>query len=473
MKAGQQYLLTTTRVDRKKRVYGAAEWLTGEELEAAYFPPTPSYIGPQDFQHAPATVAATEAGPALAELAIDAAAFDDPDGQGGRKLRQSARSGYQLLSQDQAATAPNTFIGRFTFSDAGGNYDCTAQFISPLDILTAAHCFNTAFSTQTFRPAQYGNNYIGGTYQIEWGDKMTLYTESSLDTVNAYWDMAIYRVTKAGPGWFSLEVPGSGSSCRFKEPIISCGYPGEPNNGYPSCSQCTMPVATDFCDTRRDVVNTATPCYTAPGHSGGAIRFRSSPLVVRGTLSRGNDTWDLWAPYDKAHNAFFFNPGGPRTNRVYRTVWASTYAFTVSKKQIKNAGSTTTCLAASQSATTGSYSLIATSCTNPPDNAYLTWNKPSTTSLQLQLQVANGQIICLALRSLTSTILTLAPCANVNSQWFIQDSRFRIRPAASANRCLNPSTRTGRVTLTACSRLTTRSTGSQGSQTGLSQQWTV
>ena len=133
----------------------------------------------------------------------------------------------------------------------------------------------------------------------------------------AYWDMAVFRLAKPSKTWFSIQVP---TLCTVREPVISCGYPGDPKSvsGFQLCTKCSMTSSTNFCDAARDVINTGTPCFTAVGHSGGAIRFQSSPLVVRGTLSRGTDEWDMWSPFDQAHYAFLFSTTTPRT------LWAET-----------------------------------------------------------------------------------------------------------------------------------------------------
>ena len=83
------------------------------------------------------------------------------------------------------------------------------------------------------------------------------------------------------------------------------------------CTACKMTNPTDFCDTKpeakQDVVETATPCHTRAGHSGGALWFKSSPFTVRGLLSGGSDYNDEWTPIDVMHLSILFRTSSPTT----------------------------------------------------------------------------------------------------------------------------------------------------------------
>jgi len=228
--------------------------------------------------------------------------------------------------------------------------------------------------------------------------------------------------------------------------VISCGYPGDPVSisGFQLCTKCSMTSSTNFCDAAKDVVNTGTPCFTAAGHSGGAIRFQSSPLVVRGTLSRGTDEWDMWSPFDQAHYEFLFSTTTPRT------LWAETYAYQPAGRTVRWAATVaqvSRCIGTSKmQRKAGNRTVTYQAATVTPCNTtsdVVTFTKASKSSLQLQMTVPGSPVRCLTMQ--TSLLVVLSPClpastpaAGLRRQWWFQDRMGRIRPYLDPGKCVQP-----------------------------------
>jgi hypothetical protein len=179
--AGTNYTITTTRVDNQLRVYAASQILTAEQILAtvASYPATPYYLAgytptsDDDISSSSSSMdssllaVAPTGDAATAAAAAEAAVVDIEDvadeksssgsSSGGqrRRLREfEEMAGYTLVGEEEVKTPPYNMIGRLWF-DASM---CTAQFISPVDVLTAAHCFTTNFAGMAFQPGQYGDD---------------------------------------------------------------------------------------------------------------------------------------------------------------------------------------------------------------------------------------------------------------------------------------------------------------------------
>ena len=161
------YTITTTRVDKELRVYAASQVLTAEQvLAGAYYPDTPSYLASHTRKGLGAATAGAVAGSSEAVAAEPAAAQTvaaDPaaaEGSGRRRKLQDLPEGavYEVVSEEDLQQPPYNLIGRLTFQEQQVVYGCTAEFVSPVDILTAAHCFSTNYNTMTFQPGQSGDD---------------------------------------------------------------------------------------------------------------------------------------------------------------------------------------------------------------------------------------------------------------------------------------------------------------------------
>ena len=148
--------------------------LTAEQILAAVanYPSTPYYLAgytPSDtlsdtsattgdgslLAVAPMGDAAEAAEAEIAEGKSSSSGGSSSGDSGKRRLRQLVEwPQYKLLTEEEVKTPPYNMIGRMWFDVSM----CTAQFISPVDVLTAAHCFTTNFAGMAFQPGQYGDD---------------------------------------------------------------------------------------------------------------------------------------------------------------------------------------------------------------------------------------------------------------------------------------------------------------------------
>ncbi|KAG2493107.1 hypothetical protein HYH03_008770 [Edaphochlamys debaryana] len=222
-----------------------------------------------------------------------------------------------------SAVAYITYVQPLT----GSKYQCTATFITPWDVLTAAHCvwdFENATGYRDWRvsPGIAGNTLPSSAtiradyvtfYRTEAavsnGSTPANYTEWASNSYGSqrydvnYFDVAVIRMRRPHTAWMGLKYDCS----RPTYPkTMACGYPAtSPVSYWQYCSQCFL--TNTMCRPLWQMYNY---CYTTRGQSGMAIADLTD-LRVLGVLSGGPVSasegpiwdWSFWTPIDAFHFA--------------------------------------------------------------------------------------------------------------------------------------------------------------------------
>ncbi|KAG2448477.1 hypothetical protein HYH02_006369 [Chlamydomonas schloesseri] len=220
----------------------------------------------------------------------------------------------------------------------GSRYQCSATFISPVDVLTAAHCvwdfdnqtayrdwrvwpgLASASSSATSNAAAFQAEYVT-FYRTEAAAAAVGDTSAFNDLNNAnrrgrgggsnvtdeqqygeqrydvnYFDVAVIRVNRSHNSWLGLKYD---CSVQSYPKTMACGYPSTwPASYWQHCSQCFL--STSSCRPLWQMYNF---CYSERGQSGMAITDLADSRVL-GVLSGGPaNGWDysFWTPIDAFH----------------------------------------------------------------------------------------------------------------------------------------------------------------------------
>ncbi|KAG2444966.1 hypothetical protein HXX76_001701 [Chlamydomonas incerta] len=220
----------------------------------------------------------------------------------------------------------------------GSRYQCSATFISPVDVLTAAHCVwdfdnqtayrdwrvwpglasasSSAASNAAAFTAEYVTFYRTEAAAAAVGDVVGF---NDLDNANRrgpggvgnatdeqqygeqrydvnYFDVALIRVNRSHNSWLGLKYD---CAVQSYPKTMACGYPATwPASYWQHCSQCFL--ATSSCRPLWQMYNY---CYSERGQSGMAITDLADSRVL-GVLSGGPaNGWDysFWTPIDAFH----------------------------------------------------------------------------------------------------------------------------------------------------------------------------
>ncbi|GIL55410.1 hypothetical protein Vafri_10969 [Volvox africanus] len=237
-------------------------------------------------------------------------AEDRPQGQRQRRHLQDTR-----WRVSNSTVYPYSAMGILLYNENtsyGLRYHCSATFITPWDVLTAAHCvwdFGSYTGFVNFRI--YPGLSAGGSslsdaitpstpmYTAEY---VTFYRTESMDksypdqsaSVN-YFDIAVIRVKTPHTSWLGIKYDCARSSYPK---TLACGY--SENTWAAQCDQCFL--TTSQC---RPMWLMYSYCYSRKGQSGMAA-LDLNDMRVLGVLSGGpGDVWQysFWTPID----AFHFN----------------------------------------------------------------------------------------------------------------------------------------------------------------------
>ncbi|EFJ40765.1 hypothetical protein VOLCADRAFT_99351 [Volvox carteri f. nagariensis] len=198
---------------------------------------------------------------------------------------------------------PHNVIGQLTYRMPSGLYVCSGTWISPYDVLTAAHCvFNIESKAEArnfvFEPGKIG--YIAPLGAFD-NTHVTFYRAEyprADDGGVNYFDIALIRMRSSTPYYMGIKY----SCAQIDYPRTqTCGYVQEGGN-YQKCDECYF--TTNGCYPGVQPINW---CFTAAGQSGSAI-YDLFDSQVLGVLSGGFQAADLadyslWTPIDALHFA--------------------------------------------------------------------------------------------------------------------------------------------------------------------------
>ena len=257
-----------------------------------------------------------------------------------RSLQQGLQwSGDARWRVRDAAAWPFSAVAYVVYKQpsTGSRYQCSATFISPVDVLTAAHCVwdfdnQTAYRDWRVWPGLASASSAPSNAAAFMAEYVTFYrTEAAaaavgdttvfndLDRANRrgpggvgnvtdeqqygeqrydvnYFDIAIIRVNRSHNSWLGLKYD---CSVQSYPKTMACGYPATwPASYWQHCSQCFL--ATSSCRPLWQMYNF---CYSERGQSGMAITDLHDSRVL-GVLSGGPaNGWDysFWTPIDAFH----------------------------------------------------------------------------------------------------------------------------------------------------------------------------
>jgi V8-like Glu-specific endopeptidase len=125
---------------------------------------------------------------------------------------------------------PLYWAGKLYFNEPEGDFECSAQFIKPNVILTAAHCVRDPQSGDWFQnfafASQYENGKADKVYDYDCVSTLNGWVQESGDRY--HYDFAAIRVKeKSRIGWFGITWNWEGSY----NSLVKIGYPGSMKNG--------------------------------------------------------------------------------------------------------------------------------------------------------------------------------------------------------------------------------------------------
>ncbi|PNH06085.1 Neurotrypsin, partial [Tetrabaena socialis] len=279
---------------------------------------------------ASAAAAAAVAGAAAAAAGTDLP-FED-GGSASQRRRRRRLLGDTRWRVGDASAYPYSAVAYMVYTQplTAARFQCTATFVTPWDVLTAAHCVwdfdnGTGYrdwriwpalaSNQAANAAAIRSDYVtfyrtengsgSGVYDLYGGGSSTASNGSTARTdasyghqrydVN-YYDIALIRVKRPHTSWLGIKYDCGRTSY---DKTLACGYPATyPATYWQACSQCYLP--TSRC---RPMWQMYDYCYSTRGQSGMAITDLED-LRVLGVLSGGPTNgwdWSFWTPIDAFH----------------------------------------------------------------------------------------------------------------------------------------------------------------------------
>ncbi|GIL55412.1 hypothetical protein Vafri_10963 [Volvox africanus] len=278
---------TSTNNNSRKRTQGSTSW------DATY--------GSVDVTDISASEDA-----AAAAMRSGTASTENKSSSLNRRIGQSRRRGLgdePWRAPQSSSVYPFSAVALIRYQTARSLSRCTGTFISPWDVLTAAHCVwdfwsSTGFSNWTIYPGLDNVTSLSGTINML-ADFVTFYrseynSSSMRNSVN-YFDIAVIRVKTPHTSWVGIKYDCTRTSYPK---TLACSYPS--NVFALSCVQCF--ISTSQCWPLRMLYN---DCYSRPGSSGMGI-MDLKDLRVIGVLSGGEgDEWNY--SYSTPIDAFHFN----------------------------------------------------------------------------------------------------------------------------------------------------------------------
>ncbi|EFJ44984.1 hypothetical protein VOLCADRAFT_94662 [Volvox carteri f. nagariensis] len=243
---------------------------------------------------------------------------------GSRTNRRMGRAGQRqrrrgLLVDDpwrawsSSSVYPFSALAYIRFPVEGDTFfRCSGTFITPWDVLTAAHCVwnfesSTGFTNWSIYPGLDSRPFnlrplapdFVTFYRTESssgaGGSSRVYNISAQRNSLNYFDIAVIRVKSPHTSWLGIKYDCTRASYPK---TLACGYPADTNIFAPLCVQCFL--STSQCRPTWMMYNY---CRSTPGSSGMSV-MDLSDLRVLGVLSGGEDgdtDYSYWTPIDAFH----------------------------------------------------------------------------------------------------------------------------------------------------------------------------